>query len=90
MFFTCGADGSSMILLFYYLTLQQNHALVTPLCIQLHFSGEMGKYHVNESALPVTENRGGEKGKTASALGWKTDTNIGVLFKHEYKNRTAY
>ena len=44
-----------MILLFYYLTLQQNHALMTLLCMQLHFSGERGKYHCDESALPVTK-----------------------------------
>ena len=78
---------SSMVLLFYHLPLQQNNALVTSLCILV------GK-EVNTMAmrvpLPVTKKKGGEKGKNASALGWKTDTNIGVLFKHEYKNRTAY
>ena len=42
--FTCGAGreqvthGSSMILLFYYLTLQQNRVLVTSLCMQLHLT----------------------------------------------------
>ena len=44
-----------MILLFYYQPLQQNHALVMSLFMQLHFSGERGKYHGNESALPVTK-----------------------------------
>ena len=46
---------SSMILLFYHLPLQQNHALVMSLFMQLHFSGERGKYHGDESALPVTK-----------------------------------
>ena len=32
-----GPSASSMILLFYYLTLQQNRALVTSLCMQLHW-----------------------------------------------------
>ena len=40
-----------MILLFYYLALQQNDELVTSLCMQLHLSGERGKYHCDESAL---------------------------------------
>ena len=35
---------SSMILLFYYLLLQQNDALVTSLCMQLHFTKVRGKY----------------------------------------------
>ena len=34
-----------MILLFYYLMLYQKDTPVTPLCMQLHFSGENGKYH---------------------------------------------
>ena len=42
------------------------------------------------SALPVTKKERGEKGKNASALGWKTDTHIGVRFKRKHKNRTAY
>ena len=55
-----------MILLFYYLTPLQNQAPVTSLCMQLHFSEERGKYHCDESALPVTIK---EKGKNVSALG---------------------
>ena len=34
-----------MILLFYHLTLHQNHALMMSLCMQLHFSKKIGKYH---------------------------------------------
>ena len=37
--------GSSMNLLFYHLPLQQNDALVTSLCMQLHFRKERSKYH---------------------------------------------
>ena len=48
-----------MILLFYYLTLQQNDTLVTSLCMQLHFSGERGKYNCDESALPVIKKEQG-------------------------------
>ena len=58
-----------MILIFYYLTLQQNHALETSFCMQLHFSEKRGKYHCDVSALPVTKKERGEKGKSASALG---------------------
>ena len=39
-----------MILLFYHLLLQLNHALVTSRGMQLLFSGEMGIYHGDESA----------------------------------------
>ena len=38
---------SSMFLHFYYLTLYQNEAFVMSLCMQLHFSGKCGKYHVS-------------------------------------------
>ena len=69
-----------MILIFYYLTLQQNHALVTSFCMQLHFSEERGKYHCDVSALPVTNKERGWKRQSASALGWKTDTNIVACF----------
>ena len=34
-----------MILLFYQLPMQQSGALVTSLCMQLHFRGKRGKYH---------------------------------------------
>ena len=40
---------SSMILLFYRLSLQQNDTLVMSLCMQLHFRKERGKYHYDES-----------------------------------------
>ena len=54
---------SNMILLFYYLMLQQNDALVTSLCMQLYFSGEGGKYHCDERALPVPKKGGVDKVK---------------------------
>ena len=49
----CAVRDSSMILLYY--NLAQNDALVTPLCMQLHFAEERGKYHWDESVLPVTK-----------------------------------
>ena len=80
----------SMILLSYYYTLQQNHAFLTSLCIQLHFSQERGKYHCDESALPVTRKERGEKGKSASDLRWKTDTHIVVHgFAAKFSNKKA-
>ena len=44
--------------------LKQNRAFVTSLCMQLLFIGERGKYHCNESALPVTKKERGDKGET--------------------------
>ena len=35
---------SSLSLLFYYLMLQQNDILVMSHCMELHFSGERGKF----------------------------------------------
>ena len=39
---------------------------MTSLCMQFLFSGERGKYHFDESALPVTKKERNEKGKNAS------------------------
>ena len=45
------------------------------LSMQLHFSGERGKYHCDKSA-PVPKKRGVEKGKRTSALRLRMDTHI--------------
>ena len=77
-----------MILLFYYSTLQQNHALMMSLCMSLHFSGERGKYHCDESALLVTKKeRAQERQKRISywvfVFALKTCNNMSVCFSSE-------
>ena len=76
-------------MLFYHSPLQQNNTLVTSFCMQLYF--RKGKYHCDESVLPVTKKRGVEKGrnqispqmKTAFVFELKMRINMRVRFSSE-------
>ena len=68
---------TSMSLLFYYLTLQQKNTLLTSLCMQLHFSGERGKYNCDESAPTCDQKR---EGLRFTFLLWKKTESYNVCF----------
>ena len=44
------------------------------LCMQLHFSGERGKYRCDKSAQPVTKKERAQKRQKSISRGWKPDT----------------
>ena len=47
-------------------------------------------YLLDESVLPVTEKKGGERGKVALALGWNMDTQFIIQFAHIQTEGAAY
>ena len=56
-------------MLFYYIAPQQRDSIVTSRCMQFTFGDKGNVYLLDKSVLPVTEKKGGERGKAASALG---------------------
>ena len=72
---------SSMFLLFYYLTLYQNKALVTSLCMQLDFGGKRGKYHWDVSAHYLFRKRKVSR-KVTYATSWIRSTYRQIAIPH--------